>query len=175
MAHDSFDSHSPADSESLAAGHEPNVLRFSGVVIFAVSLVAVGLIVLGTLSLVMYGFSREESDLRAQTPPQFKDTTGLFPSPRLQPDPNDELISMRRDQMAQLNNYGWVDHKAGVAHIPIDRAIDMLAKRGLPATKGATVEINLVPTATIPSTKEKSSIESKSAPESQKKEDGQPR
>jgi len=36
------------------------------------------------------------------------------------------------DATRQLNSYGWVDEKAGVAHIPIDQAMDMIAKRGLP-------------------------------------------
>ena len=39
---------------------------------------------------------------------------------------------MKTEDLGRLNNYGWIDRKAGVAHIPIDRAIDILAKKGLP-------------------------------------------
>ena len=39
---------------------------------------------------------------------------------------------MKAEDLGRLNTYGWVDRKAGVAHIPVDRAIDILAKRGLP-------------------------------------------
>lgn len=35
-------------------------------------------------------------------------------------------------QENQLNSYGWVDEKAGVAHIPIEHAMDLIAQRGLP-------------------------------------------
>lgn len=35
-------------------------------------------------------------------------------------------------QEDQLNSYGWVDEKAGVAHIPIEQAMDLIVKRGLP-------------------------------------------
>lgn len=55
------------------------------------------------------------------------------PNPRLQSDPFAELDQLRADQSAQLNSYGWVDESAGVAHIPIDRAMDLLVAQGLPA------------------------------------------
>ena len=37
-----------------------------------------------------------------------------------------------RKKSAVINGYGWVDRKAGIAHIPIDRAMDILARTGLP-------------------------------------------
>jgi hypothetical protein len=40
---------------------------------------------------------------------------------------------MRAAEDKILNGYGWVDREHGVARIPIDRAIDLLAQRGLPA------------------------------------------
>ena len=58
-----------------------------------------------------------------------------FPAPRLQPDPVAELNEFRAREDQILNSYGWVDQKAGVAHIPIDRAMDMLVARGLPTVK----------------------------------------
>ena len=35
-------------------------------------------------------------------------------------------------QENQLNSYGWVDEKAGAVHIPIERAMQLVAQRGLP-------------------------------------------
>jgi hypothetical protein len=46
-----------------------------------------------------------------------------------------EGVELRRDlinQEDQLNSYGWVDEKAGVARIPIERAMDLIVQRGLP-------------------------------------------
>ena len=40
---------------------------------------------------------------------------------------------MRRAEDALLKNYGWIDQKTGIVRIPVDRAIELLAKRGLPA------------------------------------------
>ncbi len=136
-------------TEGSTAGHEPNVLSVRGVILFAVALIASGGVILVILNFVMHGFSREEVGLRSHAPPRFRDETGLFPSPRLQPDPNDELVAMKGQQLAQLNSYGWIDRNRGVAHIPINRAMEILARRGLPTSKAAFVEINGVKAATI--------------------------
>lgn len=55
------------------------------------------------------------------------------PDPRLQPDPSRDLQGMRAEETATLNSYGWIDRRAGIVQIPIDRAMELLAQRGLPA------------------------------------------
>jgi hypothetical protein len=55
-----------------------------------------------------------------------------FPEPRLEENERTELNSFRYSEEQELNSYGWVDHSAGVAHIPIDQAMQLLAQRGLP-------------------------------------------
>jgi len=55
-----------------------------------------------------------------------------FPQPRLQPDPVADLNRFRAREDQILDSYGWSDQSAGIAHIPIERAIDMIAQRGLP-------------------------------------------
>ncbi len=60
-----------------------------------------------------------------------------FPAPRLQPDPPADLNKFREREEQILNSYGWVDQKAGTVHIPIERAIDMLANSGLPVRQAA--------------------------------------
>ena len=42
---------------------------------------------------------------------------------------------MRAAEEAALNSYGWVDKDAGIVKIPVDRAMEILAKKGLPARK----------------------------------------
>jgi hypothetical protein len=113
-------------------GHEANVLVVRTVVVFAVGLIAMVILSAGIVGLVMGGFSREAGGLRALAPPRFTDDSGLFPAPRLQVDPDVELVTVKHEELDRLSSYGWVDKKAGVAHIPIDRAIDILTKTGLP-------------------------------------------
>ena len=43
---------------------------------------------------------------------------------------------MRAQEEARLNSYGWIDEENGIVHIPIERAMDILAKQGLPARQG---------------------------------------
>ena len=59
-----------------------------------------------------------------------------FPEPRLQPNPPADLNKFRAQEEQILNSYGWVDQQAGVAHIPIEQAIDILAANGLPVRQG---------------------------------------
>ncbi|HZW81361.1 MAG TPA: hypothetical protein VFF50_12885 [Candidatus Deferrimicrobiaceae bacterium] len=63
-------------------------------------------------------------------PPGYPQTA--FPSPRLEVDERGQLNGIRLEQDEALYSYGWVDEKAGMVHIPIERAMDLLAQRGLP-------------------------------------------
>jgi len=55
-----------------------------------------------------------------------------FPEPRLEDNERGELKSFRLGEEGQLNSFGWVDQKDGVAHIPIELAMQLIAQRGLP-------------------------------------------
>ncbi|MGI9101213.1 MAG: hypothetical protein ACR2IF_02100 [Terriglobales bacterium] len=61
------------------------------------------------------------------------DPAQRFPAPQLQPDPVADLNKFRTSVEERLNSYGWVDQDAGIAHIPIEKAIDMMSQTGLPA------------------------------------------
>lgn len=59
------------------------------------------------------------------------------PSPRLEIEEGGDLGESLRHSEEILNHYGWVDRRAGKVRIPIERAIDILAERGLPARPAA--------------------------------------
>ena len=59
----------------------------------------------------------------------------LPPTPRLQITPSTDLKDIREQEHALLSTYGWVEKDKGVVRIPIDRAMDLLAERGLPHGK----------------------------------------
>jgi hypothetical protein len=66
-----------------------------------------------------------------------------FPSPQLEIDERTQLNQTRLNEEQTLATYGWVDQKGGVVRIPIERAMDLIAQRGLPvrgqtASAGAT-------------------------------------
>lgn len=47
-------------------------------------------------------------------------------------DPYEPLQRLEADQLGVLNSYGWVDQQAGIAHIPIDRAMELVAEEAQP-------------------------------------------
>lgn len=53
--------------------------------------------------------------------------------PRLQLAPEVDLQTFRAREDRELNSYGWIDRTTGVVRIPIERAMDLLVQRGLPA------------------------------------------
>ena len=56
--------------------------------------------------------------------------------PRLQLSPPADLQAFRAREEAELSSYGWVSKTAGVARIPIERAMKLLLQNGLPVRSG---------------------------------------
>jgi hypothetical protein len=64
----------------------------------------------------------------------------LPPEPRLQPDPAADLRKLRAEEDAALDAAAWEDRSRGVVRLPIERAMSLLLRRGLPtraASEGA--------------------------------------
>jgi hypothetical protein len=55
-----------------------------------------------------------------------------FPNPRLETDERGQLNAIRLKEEQTLSTYDWIDKNAGTVRIPIDRAMDLIAQRGLP-------------------------------------------
>jgi hypothetical protein len=49
--------------------------------------------------------------------------------PALNPHQADELAELRARDREILSNYAWIDRQSGIARIPIDRAMQILAQR----------------------------------------------
>jgi len=69
-----------------------------------------------------------EADTRIMT----HEETQTFPQPRLEENERTQLRSIIEDQDQKLATYDWVDKDKGILRIPIDRAMELIAKRGLP-------------------------------------------
>lgn len=59
----------------------------------------------------------------------------LPPEPRLQSSPRKDLKAMRAREDWELNHYYWIDQDKGAVAIPIERAMQILAQRGIPQQK----------------------------------------
>jgi len=140
-------------NKHTGAGFESEDLRSKSIVGFFMGLV--GMCVLVFLLLRgLYGFldahvRAHQPHLGPLAPAASADTRDLnkaevrteirqvFPDPRLEEDERGELKNILLDQQQKLNSYGWVDEKAGVARIPIERAMQLVAEHGLPTTPKA--------------------------------------
>jgi hypothetical protein len=111
--------------------HEANRVQVKGILGFALALIVLAGVIHFVLSFVMQRFSEESKKLQTQRPPLFALTVDV-PTPHLQDNPAAELSRLKTQSLDRLNTYGWVNREAGIAHIPIDRAMDILARSGLP-------------------------------------------
>src|SRR4029077_13921273 len=55
------------------------------------------------------------------------------PEPRIEVAPSEQILTLRAHEEHVLTSYSCVDQKSGTVRVPIDRAIDMLAQKGLPS------------------------------------------
>ena len=123
-----MDEHNP----QLQLGHETTDINVWAVGKFGFALAGITVVSLLLLfGLMRYFQSQEEHDVVKTVEP-----AKMFPTPQLQTTPIPDLKTFHAEEEKTLNTYGWVDQKKGVVRIPIDRAIDVLAQRGLPARKG---------------------------------------
>jgi len=116
-------------SQDPHAGHETTDIN-----VWAVGKFAIGLVIVCVVSLLLlFGLlkffqSREETSVANTVEP-----VKLFPEPQLQKTEILDLKALHAEEDKLLNGYAWVDPKQGIVRIPVDRAIEVLAKRGLPS------------------------------------------
>ena len=76
--------------------------------------------------------------------PKVADERDEFPLPRLQANPTADLRKSRVSEETKLHSYGWVDREAGVARIPIERAMQLTVERGLPEVGAGQTRLQLL-------------------------------
>lgn len=123
-----------ADQTAQRRGHEPRDVSVRVVTWFAAGLV-VACVVIGFAVAGLYKlFERENPSPDAPSRVAFSAHMSA-PEPRLQVWPAVDLDEFRAAEETKLNSYGWIDKPAGVIRIPIERAMNLIAERGLP-TRG---------------------------------------
>jgi hypothetical protein len=100
---------------------------FNFLVILAVMLLATALVCWG---LFRY-FSVHDVDKAASDSP-FADTRQLPLGPQLQVNPREEWLKYQEEQEKSLETYEWENRSAGTVRVPIEQAMELLVKKGLP-------------------------------------------
>jgi hypothetical protein len=120
----------PAKPPELA--HDDREIDYRAIGRFGVILaIATGVVMAGMWSLTKM-FTRDAVAGAPEPAPMATDLPSSPPDPKLQPEPRAGLHALREAERADLEGYGWVDQNKRIVRIPIARAIDILAERGLP-------------------------------------------
>jgi hypothetical protein len=83
-------------------------------------------------------FVAEEAARQPPPPVMRADPLAMAPpAPHLQEGPARDLALFRAEEERTLASYGWVDEQKGIARIPIEEAMRILAERGLPGPEKA--------------------------------------
>jgi hypothetical protein len=157
--------HEPEDRKpekiDVSKGYEASDARVSGVVIFLVALsifaVVTGVLAYGVGKVLNARMSKEDGppsrwarpvDVRplgnmASNPElqnKMGELTERFPTPRLQTDDgNQDVADLHAREDLLLDNYSWLGQSQGESQgkvrIPIERAMELIAQRGLPVAQ----------------------------------------
>lgn len=124
--------HPHGNLDNPGTDHEHSDINLRAIVWFVVVL---GVIVLA-VDVAMFGLfkllDRMEVKNDPVTSPLALPADQPLGPPGLQTEPWTDLKKFRAEQLAHLHGYGWVDERTGVARIPIDKAKELLLKKGLP-------------------------------------------
>jgi hypothetical protein len=150
------------------AGFEREDLSSRGVFAFMIGLAVVG-VVIYFIIISMYSFldKYERSQMATASPlvtskgamsrvvtqdymdQRFKEN-GV---PMLETNERGQFRDFLMNQENQLNSYGWVDENTGVAHIPIERAMELTLQRGLPVYAQSSADLGKTAPSNAPAKK----------------------
>lgn len=112
--------------------YEKTDVKEGAIVRAGIVLAAVGLLS-GVGVLWLFGALLSREVAREPPPPPLAHASGRQPpEPRLQERPASDVDALRAEEREVLSSYGWVNEEKGVVRIPIDEAMRILARRGLP-------------------------------------------
>jgi len=126
--------HPEAPPPEVSSGHEERDVSARPVALAVLGLAGFCVAAFVLMQLLFNFFAALQSRQSA-APSPLAGAYGLKepPEPRLQVFPLQDLQALRTREAAALHSYAWVDREAEVVRIPIERAIAVLAERGLPA------------------------------------------
>lgn len=134
-------------------GYERSDIGARGVLYFLLGIAVAGVIVYFVVD-GLYGYLQKRSEAeQARVSPLVTNAPadtrhigahypqGAFPNPRLEEDERGQLNDIRIKEEQTLSSYDYIDKSAGTVRIPIERAMDLIAQRGLPVrTQGMAAE-----------------------------------
>jgi hypothetical protein len=120
----------PEERPPLPPPDDDRAIRLRGVVLFVAGLA--GLLLVSAALSAAFGL-HFKGELQGRDPPPSPlaeaNARDAPPPPRLQASPPRDMAELRAVEGTILGSHGWADQEAGIARIPIERAIDLVAAR----------------------------------------------
>ncbi|HTQ58502.1 MAG TPA: hypothetical protein VMI94_28765 [Bryobacteraceae bacterium] len=114
--------------------HEPGDVNAIFLTKFGIGMALLIIVFLFGLWGLFEYFVKREAVLSLPPPGAMVSAQKLPPEPRLQPHPVADMQKMLAEENRAMQEYGWVDQSRGIVRIPVERAMDIIARNGLPAT-----------------------------------------
>jgi len=153
----------PQGEHFVPHGHEESDVNVKAILGFGIGLAVSGLVLVLVLGFFYKGLGRWYERRQGQPNPmtqasaeaakQFNPMAGgpesqqetvdrirqTFPEPRLQPNEYVDYEVYSKTLEEQMSGYTWIDKNKGEVRIPVERAIEILAERGLPNVPAGNV------------------------------------
>jgi hypothetical protein len=127
----SHSAHQDSHATNGKLGYETREVNIKLILLSTVAMVILVLVTCFiTVGIFDFLNSHSETVAKVTSVPRPKE---IPPEPRVLEHPWEQLPVLHETEDRVLNSYGWMDQKTGVVRIPVDRAIDILAERGLPS------------------------------------------
>lgn len=125
----------------VATGEIDREIDIKNIVWMGVALVVVALVVHLLIWGLLRGFDKidDRRDVPLTPIEASSPQPAEFPGPNLQTLPEQDLRVMREEEDRLLGRAGWVNRQQGTVRVPVDVAIDVIARRGVePGVVGGT-------------------------------------
>jgi hypothetical protein len=126
------------EETSPHGAHERSDISVRAVGKYGLWILLGAIVSLGLMWLLYGGLEAREERREVPPPPMTKANPRTQPpEPRLESDPVQSLAEYRAAEQSRITTYGWVDAEKGIVRLPIDRAMELVAKEGLPSREAA--------------------------------------
>jgi hypothetical protein len=133
-----MDEHIKNPAPPPGPGHETTDVNIWAVGKFGIALIAIMVISIGLLIGLFRFFQSREPEGAGVDPVK------TFPTPQLEQSEPKDLMEFHEREQKVMDGYAWVDPQKGIVRIPIDQAVDLLAKKGLPSRASAPAQTSTV-------------------------------
>jgi hypothetical protein len=140
----------PGSPRDRGPGYERRDANVGGLLQFAFWMALVLVVTLVGMKFTFDHFKNMQPLGATASPMVSAAQTVVPPAPRLQAQPHADLEEYCAAQQQSVSGYSWINQQAGIVHIPVDRAMDLILERGLPSRPASEAPGGTLPAVAAP-------------------------